>query len=97
MPIHLKRICSAIDQLPADVNFGVLGASKLQSAEASRLPQDSGGLLPEQSSVELASQIIDDGGVPPHMAPQTNTPEALASQRTEQAALKRLKRKHNAM
>jgi hypothetical protein len=36
MPMHFKRICSVIDELPPDINFNI---SELQSSEASGLSQ----------------------------------------------------------
>ena len=56
MPTHLKRICSAIDQLPPNLNFEVSEGSELQFTEASGLSQELGGLLSEQSNVEFASR-----------------------------------------
>jgi len=53
MPTHFKRICSVIDQLPADINFSV---SELQSSEASRHSQffDDQSLL-QQSNPDTTS------------------------------------------
>ena len=53
MPTHFKRICSVIDQLPANINFSV---SELQSSEASKRSQffDDQGLL-QQSNPDTTS------------------------------------------
>ena len=77
MPIHLKRICSAIDQIPPDLNFEVSQGSDLQFAEASGLSQELGGLLSEQSNIGSASQISQDNSelvpiVPPTVTPDTS-------------------------
>lgn len=45
MPKHLKRICSAIEQLPADLDFGVLQEPTLQFDEAAGLSQEMDSLL----------------------------------------------------
>ena len=55
MPTHFKRICSVIDQLPANINFNV---PELQSSEASRLSQffDNQSLL-QQSNPDMTSLV----------------------------------------
>ena len=96
IPIHFKRICSAIDQLPVDLNFDVSPGSELQFAGASGLSQELGSLLSEQSNVESASQTSQDNSELAPIVPQTDTPDTSVSQGKEQAALKRPKRKHAA-
>lgn len=49
-PTHLKRICSAIEQLPPDTNFDVSQKSGLQFTEASGLSRELGSLLSEEST-----------------------------------------------
>ncbi|MCJ1427758.1 hypothetical protein MMC29_005663, partial [Sticta canariensis] len=95
MPTHLKRICSAIDQLPLGLTFEVSQESELQFTEASGLSQNLGGLLSEESNIEPTSRTSqDDSGFVP-IVPQTLTPDTSVSRGEEQANLKRLKRTHN--
>lgn len=61
MPAHFENICSAIDQLPSDLNFYVPPLS-----EATGLSQDLGKLTPSEASsvsgpVERDSQSINAG------------------------------------
>ena len=96
MPTHLKRICSAIDQLPPDLNFEVSQGSELQFTEASGLSQELGGLLSGQSNIESASQASQDDSELVPIVPQTVTPNTSVSQGKELATLKKPKRKHTA-
>ncbi|MCJ1333147.1 hypothetical protein MMC10_009841 [Thelotrema lepadinum] len=93
MPTHLKRICSAIDQLPLGLNFNVSQESELQFTEGSGLSQEMGGLLSEQSNAESASQTSQEDRELVPIIPQTATPDTSVSQGKE-ATLKRPKRKH---
>jgi hypothetical protein len=68
MPIHLKRICSVIDQLPPDVDFEVSQGSELHFTEASGLSQELGGLLSEPSNVESASRASQDDSDTPDIS-----------------------------
>ena len=85
MPIHLKRICSVIGQLPPDVDFEVSQGSDLQFTEASGLSQQLDDLLSELSNVESVSRASQD---------DIDTLDTSLSQGEDQAALKRPKRKH---
>ncbi len=96
MPTHLKRICSAIDQLPPDLNFEVSQGSELQYTEATGLSQELGGLLSEQSHVESVAQTSQDDSELAPTVLQTVTPDTTVSHGKERAALKRPKRKHTA-
>ncbi|KAL8905098.1 MAG: hypothetical protein Q9207_002839 [Kuettlingeria erythrocarpa] len=96
MPIHLKRICSVIDQLPPDLDFKVSQGSELQFTEASGLSQELGGLLSERSNVESTSQTSQDDSELAPIIPQTATPDTSVSQGKGKAAPKRPKRKHTA-
>lgn len=96
MPIHLKRICSVIDQLPPNINFDLSQGSELQFTEASMLSQEMGGLLSKESDAGCASQSGQDDSEQAPVIPPTVTPETSVSQGKEQAALKRPKRKHTA-
>jgi hypothetical protein len=58
MPMHFKRICSVIDELPSNINFEVF---ELPSSEASRLSQVfKDQSLPQQSNADTASLIGND-------------------------------------
>ncbi|MCJ1322826.1 hypothetical protein MMC15_008176 [Xylographa vitiligo] len=60
MAAHIKRICSAIDQLPFNLNFEVSEGSGLNPAEASGLSQDLGDLLSEPFNADSTSQISQE-------------------------------------
>lgn len=92
MPTHLKRICSAIDQLPPGLDFEVSQESELQFPEASGLSQELDGLRSE-SNIESILRSQDDSELVP-IVPQTLTPDTSVSQGQEQANPKRPKRKH---
>ena len=92
MPIHLKRICSAIDQLPSGLDFQVFQGPKVQSAEATGLSQDLGSLLSEPSNLDTASQIgQEDNNLTPSV-PQADTPDTSVSRGGVQWAAKRAKK-----
>ncbi|KAI4109743.1 MAG: hypothetical protein LQ345_007062, partial [Seirophora villosa] len=96
MPIHLKRICSVIDQLPPNINFELSQGSELQCTEASMLSEEMGGLLSKESDAGCASRSGQDDSEQAPIIPPTVTPETSVSQGKEQAVHKRLKRKHTA-
>ncbi|KAK3614960.1 hypothetical protein LTR56_026900 [Elasticomyces elasticus] len=54
MPMHFKRICSAIDQIPAGINFSE-SQSELQFSEPTRISQDMSVYSIAQSSEGFAS------------------------------------------
>lgn len=56
MPTHLQRTCSAINQLPSNLDFEVSEAPGVQSEEATGLSQDMGSLLLEPYDIDPASQ-----------------------------------------
>ena len=91
MPTHLKRICSAIDQLPPSLDFQVQGHG-VQSTEATGLSQDMGSLLSESSNVDTASQIGQEDDELTPIAPQTNTPDTSVSRGGGQGVAKRAKK-----
>lgn len=93
MPIHLKLICSVIDQLPPDINFEVLQGSEFQPTEASGLSQEFGNLLPEPSNIGSASRASPGGGEVAPIIPYKDTPDTSLSRGKEQGPLKRPKRK----
>lgn len=92
MPTHLKRISSAIDQLPLGLNFEVSQESELRFTEASGLSQELGGLS-KQSNDESVSRTSQDNNELVPIVPQTVTPDRSVSQEKEQATIKRPKRK----
>jgi hypothetical protein len=67
MPAHFKNICSAIDQLPSDLNFDVLPLS-----EATGLSQDLGNLM--QSDASCASAPDERGSQSSNAEQQAVTP-----------------------
>lgn len=89
MPTHLKRICSAIDQLPSSLDFHVLEGPEVQTEAATGRPQDMGSLLSAPYNVELASQEGDELN---YVVAQTATPEASVSKGVGQGAAKRAKK-----
>ena len=94
MPIHHKRICSAIDQLPSGVDFEVSSASGLQCAEkASGLSADMGSLdsSSDPSNVDMASQMGHEDDAGPPIIPQTATPDTSGFTEEGQRAAKRAK------
>ncbi|KAI1111650.1 hypothetical protein F5Y14DRAFT_306000 [Nemania sp. NC0429] len=52
MPTHLERICSAIDQLPLNLDFQVPERSDLQSETTTELSQGMGCLHPDTDSLD---------------------------------------------
>ncbi|MCJ1243467.1 hypothetical protein MMC30_000664 [Trapelia coarctata] len=51
MPALFKRICSAIDQIPADINFEVASSGLSQNLEGQRLEQQDLESLPREDSL----------------------------------------------
>lgn len=87
MPLHLKRICSVIDQLPPNLDFHVFQEPGVQS------PQDMGGLLLQPSNVKSSSQISQADNRLTPVIPQADTPDTSVSQGEGQGATKRAKKK----
>lgn len=92
MPTHLKRICSAIDQLPSNLDFQVFQGPGVQSTEATGLSQDMGSLFSEPSGVDLPSQIGQEDDELNPIVPQTATPDTSVSKGGGQGAAKRAKK-----
>lgn len=93
MPTHLRRICSAIDQLSSSLDFEVSGEPGAQADEATGLSsQDRGSLLSRSSDIDISSQIgqEDDELIP--AVPQTATPDTSVSKGGGQEAAKRAKK-----
>ena len=88
MPTHLKRICSAIDQLPSSLDFQVSEGSEVQSEAATGPSQDMGSLLSDPDNFDLVSQEDDEL----NLVPQTATPDTSVSKGVGQGAAKRAKK-----
>ncbi|KAL7958825.1 hypothetical protein V8C34DRAFT_137929 [Trichoderma compactum] len=86
MPTHLKRICSAIDQLPSSLDFQVSDEPGAQPEEATDPSQDIRSLLSGPDNADLALQ--EDEPIP---IPQTATPDTSVSKGVGQGAAKRAK------
>lgn len=86
MPTHLKRICSAVDQLPLSLDFQVSDEPEAQPEEATGLSQDMGSLLSDPDNIDLASQEDERNPIP-----QTATPDTSVSKGGGQGAAKRAK------
>lgn len=91
MPTHLKRICSAVDQLPSSLDFEVPQWSAVQSEEATPLSQGTGSPLSESQDADPALQEHDELG---SNVPQTTTPATSISRGAAQQAVKKAKNKH---
>lgn len=92
MPIHMKRICSAIDQLPSGLDFQVFQRPEVQSTEANRPSYDMGGFLSEPSKVDSVSQIGREDEELASIVPQTATPDTSVSRGGGQEAARRAKK-----
>ena len=92
MPIHFKRICSAIDKLPS-INFQVSQGSEVQS-EATGLSQEMGSLLSEPSEIGSALHMGKEHDELAPVIPQTVTPDTSVSREGGQGALKKAKKTH---
>jgi hypothetical protein len=88
MPTHLERICSAVDQLPSNLDFQVSDEPGAQPEEATGLSQDMGSLLSDRDNIDLVSQEDDDL----NPIPQTATPDTSVSKGVGQGAAKRAKK-----
>jgi hypothetical protein len=86
MPLHLKRICSAIDQLPSGLDFGVHGGSEVQSEAATGLSQGIESLHQQSDTPSVAAQRDE-------MKPiaQIATPDTSVSKGKGQGSAKRAK------
>jgi hypothetical protein len=92
MPVHFKRICSVIDELPANINFEV---SELPSSEASGLSQ----VFEDQSFSQQSNP--DTTSLAGHNNSQSSlassiTPNTSLSHGTEQGVFKKPKKRRAA-
>ena len=92
MPEHLKRICSAIDQLPPNLDFQGFQDSEPQPAEVSELSQQSDAFLSNSSNVDSVSQIVQGDSEPTPIIPHKKTSDASVSKEEGQAATERANR-----
>jgi hypothetical protein len=79
MPLHLKRICSAIDEIPPDINFEV-SRSELQFPDDSQRQQELEDHLSQHSSADSISAWEEDDSL---VGSQDITPTTSFTQRYE--------------
>ena len=76
MPPHFKRLCSVIDSLPPDVNFGLSQQSELVFSEQTGLSQDFAEQSLSAFDTESASLVQDDSSqLQPLETPDTSLTE----------------------
>ena len=75
MPIHLERICSVVDELPPDIDFGL--------SQSASFPQNLDLQSSQQPNTESTSLLEEDDSQSSLVAPQDITPDTSFSQRTE--------------
>lgn len=82
MPKHLKRICSAIDKIPAGITFEVSQRSELQFPDGSelQLSQKFEGHLSQCSNAESLSALEESDSL---LGSQGTTPNTSFTQETE--------------
>jgi hypothetical protein len=91
MPSHLKRICSAVDDLPPDVNFDVSQRSEL--AESGLAQGMESHDLSDYSSQDAASLPEETGSQSSRVSSRDVTPDTSLSQRIGGRASKKLKKR----
>ena len=80
MPIHVQRICSAIDELPPDIDFGL--------SESASFPQGFESQSCQQLNAESTSMLGEDDSQSSLVASQDITPDTSVSQRTKRGSKK---------
>ena len=75
IPIHLKRICSVIDELPPDIDFGL--------SQSASFPHDLDLPSSQQSNTESTSLPEESNSQSSLIASQDITTDTSFSQRTE--------------
>ena len=75
MPIHLKRICLAIDELPPDIDF--------ELSQSTSFPQELESQSSQQSNAESTSMLGEDDSQSSLVASQNITSDTSISQRIE--------------
>jgi len=88
MPAHFERICSAIDELPSDINFEV---SELQPSEGSGLSQvfEDYGLSQKSDTASLVGNDDSRSSLSGSITPNTSL-----SHGTKRGAFKKPKKRH---
>lgn len=94
MPTHIKRICSVIDKLPPDLDFEVSEQSEPGESGLSQGLESSH--LSDQSSNGAASLLEDAGSQPSNVASRDVTLDSSVSQRIEERAFKKPKKRGRA-
>ena len=79
MPLHLMRICSAIDELPSDINFDLSQVASFSQSE----PQSS-----QQSNAKYTEMLGEDDSQPSVVGSQKVTPTTSFTETTERASKK---------
>ncbi|KAK3167868.1 hypothetical protein OEA41_004314 [Lepraria neglecta] len=74
MPLHFEKICSALDDLPPDIDFGIPQSASFPQAQT-----------PRQSNAESTSMLREDDS---HVASQDITPTTSFSQEAERVSKK---------
>lgn len=75
MPIHLKRICSVINELPPDIDFGL--------SQSASFPQELESQSSLQSNTESTSMLGEEDSQSGLVASQDVTPDTSFTQRTQ--------------
>ena len=75
MPIHLKRICSAIDDLPPDVDFGL--------SQSASFPEEVESQSSQQFNAGSTSMLGEEDSQSSLVASQDTTPDTSFAQRSE--------------
>jgi hypothetical protein len=91
MPSHLKRICSAIDDLPPDVNFDV--SQQSEPAESGLSQGLESHHLSDYSSQDAAPLLEETGSESSCVSSRDVTPDTSLSQRMAGRASKKLKKR----
>jgi hypothetical protein len=94
MPMHFKRICLVIDELPNDINFEV---SKLLASEASGLSQVfEDHSLSQASLPDITSEAGNDRSQLSLAGSHDITPDTSLSQGIQRGAFKKPKKRRTA-
>jgi hypothetical protein len=94
MPMHFKRICLVIDELPTDINFDV---SELPASEASGLSQVfEDQSLSQASNPEITSQAGNNHSQSSLAGSNDITPDTSLSQEPHGGAFKKPKKRRTA-
>ncbi|KAH8653941.1 hypothetical protein BGZ60DRAFT_158356 [Tricladium varicosporioides] len=91
MPTHLKRICSVIDRLPHSLDFEVSEPSEPGESGLSQVLESHH--LSDQSSHSAPSLLEDADSQPSHVASRDVTSDSSVSQRIEERAFKKPKKR----